>query len=101
MDERQGALFHQSLAHTGADAIAGGGAQSGNDEVADLQWSPSNSTVLGTVTADGRLEIWDLAASTLKPALHTRVPNTKLTCMLFLEGDPIVMTGGALPTLST
>lgn len=62
--------------------------------MADLQWSPYNSTVLGTVTVDGRLEIWDLATSTLKPALHTKVPDSKLSCMLFLEGDPIVMTGG-------
>ena len=72
--------------------------QSGNDEVADLQWSPYNSTVLGTVTVDGRLEIWDLASSTLKPALHTKVPGSKLSCMLFLEGDPIVMTGGECQT---
>ena len=43
--------------------------QSGNEEVADLQWSPTNSTVIGTVTCGGRLEIWDLSVSTQKPIL--------------------------------
>jgi len=39
--------------------------QSSNEEVLDVQWCPSNSTVFGAVTAGGRLQLWDFSVSTL------------------------------------
>lgn len=45
-----------------------------------ISWCPSDATVFGAVTEDGRIEIWDLAHSTLDPILthfpkkYVRVP---------------------------
>ncbi len=68
--------------------------QSGNDEVNDVQWCPSNSTVFGTVTAGGRLEIWDFATSTLRPAAQHVATRTRMLCLLFAPaGAPVVVAG--------
>jgi hypothetical protein len=50
--------------------------------------------VFGTVTCDGRLEIWDLTVSTLKPILEHTLKNVKLSTILFVESSPIVLCGG-------
>jgi WD40 repeat protein len=39
------------------------------DVVHDISWSPNKSTVFGSVTGDGRIEIWDLQTSTLDPVI--------------------------------
>ena len=45
--------------------------QAVNEEVNDAAWCPARSTVLASATAGGRLELWDLAQSVVKPAaLH-------------------------------
>merc|ERR1711871_958994 len=69
--------------------------QSGNEEVTDMCWSPSNSTVFGNVTGDGRLEVWDVNTSTLKPVLTSQLENTKLSCLLFSEASPVLVCGGS------
>jgi len=33
---------------------------SSNDYVADIRWAPTHSTVFGSVTGDGKLDIWDV-----------------------------------------
>jgi WD40 repeat protein len=40
-----------------------------SDVVHDVCWSPNISTLFGSVTGDGRLEVWDLARSTLDPVM--------------------------------
>ncbi|KAG2499039.1 hypothetical protein HYH03_003224 [Edaphochlamys debaryana] len=67
--------------------------QAGTTEVNDVQWCPTNSTVFGSVTASGRLEIWDFSLSTVKPVMHQRSPM-KLSCMLFAPSFPVVVCGG-------
>jgi len=73
--------------------------QSGTEQVNDVQWCKSNSTVFGSVTDGGRLEIWDLATSTLKPVIiHTEDDtinnnNVNYSCLLFSEEAPIVVCG--------
>lgn len=37
--------------------------------VHDISWCPSDSTVFGAVSEDGRIEIWDLGQSTLDPII--------------------------------
>jgi len=39
------------------------------DVVHDISWSPNKATVFGSVTGDGRIEIWDLETSTLDPVI--------------------------------
>ena len=34
-----------------------------SDVVHDVAWSPLSSTIFGSVTGDGRIEIWDLSVS--------------------------------------
>ena len=87
------------------------------------QWSPSNSTAFANVTKDGRLEIWDMEKSTLKPvvsykdvygkakaaaspkkpdAAHPAIgspaaaaqqSNRSLNCLLFNPNAPVVAVG--------
>jgi len=68
--------------------------QSGNEEVSDVSWSPTNSTVFGDVTKDGKLEIWDLTTSTLKPLLSTTIQD-RMSCLVFSEASPVIVCGGA------
>jgi len=44
--------------------------------VHDISWSPCSSTVFGSVTGDGRIEIWDLNVSTLDPVI-THFPEVE------------------------
>lgn len=69
--------------------------QSANDEVNDVQWCPTNSTVFGTATSGGKIEIWDLAASTLKPIAQHACDGRTFSCMLFSEESPVVVAGGS------
>jgi hypothetical protein len=59
--------------------------QSSNEEVLDVQWCPSNSTVFGAVTAGGRLELWDFGASTLRPVLQHASTKCAMTALLFAK----------------
>ncbi|KAK9829743.1 hypothetical protein WJX72_007628 [[Myrmecia] bisecta] len=67
--------------------------QSGNSEVNDVQWCPSSSTVFGDVTGGGRLQIWDIACSTVKPIAQHELEGVKQLCMLFASSSPIVVAG--------
>ena len=44
------------------------------DVTHDVAWSPLCSTVFGSVTGDGRVEVFDLAASTLDPVVTVMPP---------------------------
>jgi hypothetical protein len=59
--------------------------QSSNEEVLDVQWCPSNSTVFGAVTAGGRLELWDFGASTLRPVVQHASTKCAMTALLFAK----------------
>ncbi|GIL70976.1 hypothetical protein Vretimale_4066 [Volvox reticuliferus] len=67
--------------------------QASTTEVNDVQWCPTNSTVFGSVTANGRLEIWDFSLSTVKPVMHQKT-TMKLSCLLFAPSYPVVVCGG-------
>eukprot|EP00879_Flechtneria_rotunda_P011374 GHRR01011880.1.p1 GENE.GHRR01011880.1~~GHRR01011880.1.p1 ORF type:complete len:526 (+),score=206.29 GHRR01011880.1:689-2266(+) len=65
--------------------------QSSNEEVLDVQWCPSNSTVFGAVTAGGRLELWDFAVSTLRPVVQHANTKCALTALMFAKDAPVVI----------
>ena len=67
--------------------------QSTNSGIADVRWSPNNATVFGCVTEDGRLQIWDMSVSTLKPVLTQNLQGQKLSCLLFSKASPVVVCG--------
>jgi len=48
-----------------------------SDEVCDVNWSPSNSTLFASVTGDGRIELWDLKVSLLDPVVRKFKRPTK------------------------
>jgi len=54
-------------------------------QVYDVAWCPSNSTVFAAVTADGRLELWDFAVSTLRPVCQHAVTKSAMTALLFAK----------------
>jgi hypothetical protein len=53
--------------------------------VVDAAWCPHNSTVFGAVTSDGRLELWDFAASTLRPVTQHALTKCGMTALLFAQ----------------
>ncbi|KAF6261369.1 hypothetical protein COO60DRAFT_1625359 [Scenedesmus sp. NREL 46B-D3] len=65
--------------------------QSSNEEVLNVQWCPSNSTVFGAVTAGGRLELWDFSASTLRPVVQHASTKCAMTALLFAKDAPVVI----------
>jgi WD40 repeat protein len=63
-------------------------------QVNDVQWCPTNSTVFGTVTNKGYIEIWDISVSTMKPVSMKRpAGRTKQNCLLFSDTSPVVVCG--------
>lgn len=71
--------------------------QSGCDYMMDVEWSPVNSCVFGTVSRDGRVEVWNLASSLLDPAIkHEPEGDEKeLSCVLFAPNAPVILTGAS------
>eukprot|EP01018_Ginkgo_biloba_P020790 Gb_37488 [translate_table: standard] len=67
--------------------------QSATESVADVRWSSFNSCKFGTTSEGGRLEIWDLSASAARP-VAVFLENRKLSCMLFSEESPIIVSAG-------
>ena len=61
--------------------------QAVNEEVNDAAWCPACSTVLASATAGGRLELWDLAQSVVKPAALHCAPQVRQrnSCILLLK----------------
>jgi WD40 repeat protein len=49
--------------------------------------------MFGTVSPNGKLEIWDLENSSLDPTITHSVLDRQLTCILFGACSPIVVTG--------
>lgn len=45
--------------------------------IVDCSWAPHNSTVFATVSADARLQIWDLAVSCIDPVISLDVADAE------------------------
>ena len=63
-------------------------------DVTDVAWSPSDATVLATSSLDGGLDVWDLAISTLRPAVSAATAGGSLACVAFSETSPVIVAGG-------
>merc|ERR1711998_196782 len=59
-----------------------------SDVVHDVAWSPLSSTIFGSVTGDGRIEIWDLSTSLLDPAVCMYSDGTKNEDTFDTNDDP-------------
>lgn len=65
------------------------------DAVNDIEWSPHDSCVFGSVADDGRVEIWDLSYSNIKP-LITKKPESRSysrTMIRFCNEYPVLVSG--------
>ena len=69
--------------------------QHGTDEINDVKWCPSNSTVFGDVTSGGKVEVWDISTSILKPVLISIRGTASLTCLEFAQNAPIMVVGSS------
>lgn len=68
--------------------------QAGTTEVNDVAWCPSNATAFAAVAGCGRLELWDLEVSSLRPVAAAAPGGAKMRCVLFAEGGaPVVVAG--------
>ena len=66
--------------------------QSTMHQVNDIAWSPLSATAFAAVTADGRIDLWDLESSTLDPAATAHC-GTPLSSVAFARVDPVVVAG--------
>ncbi|KAL1520245.1 hypothetical protein AB1Y20_023715 [Prymnesium parvum] len=65
---------------------------SATDYVADICWSPDNSSVFASVTGDGRLDIWDISVNTLDPITSVQT-NQRLSSVAFSNNSPVIIVG--------
>jgi WD40 repeat protein len=66
---------------------------SGQDYVTDIQWSPTNSCVFGSVNRDGRVEVWNLGEKNpFDPAIKHHIEQKHLTCLTFSHNAPVILT---------
>eukprot|EP00210_Caulerpa_lentillifera_P001431 g1373.t1 len=49
------------------------------DEISDMKWAPFHSTVFACVTNGGKLEVWDIGISTVKPIAYHLLAGCKFT----------------------
>ena len=69
--------------------------QSGTEEIHDVCWSPTNSTVFGAVSG-GKVEVWDLSVSILKPATYSQSGAFgTFGCIRFAENSPVLFVGSS------
>lgn len=62
--------------------------------VHDCAWSPVNSCVFGTVTAQGRVDVYNLKRGTLEPACKLPLDDRRLNCMQFAQQEsPVLVVG--------
>ena len=64
------------------------------EQVSDVCWSPSDSTAFACSTTQGKLEVWDISISILKPASSLRTGGT-ISCATLSTKLPAIATGGA------
>lgn len=71
-----------------------------SDQVNDITWSPTTSSVFASVANDGRIEIWDLHRDPLAPVLthfdkdvSGNDVNTPKTVVRFSRNSPVVLSG--------
>eukprot|EP01065_Artemidia_motanka_P052322 TRINITY_DN9422_c0_g1_i1.p1 TRINITY_DN9422_c0_g1~~TRINITY_DN9422_c0_g1_i1.p1 ORF type:complete len:852 (+),score=295.52 TRINITY_DN9422_c0_g1_i1:72-2627(+) len=64
-----------------------------HDAVHDCAWSPSNACVFGTVTAQGRVDVYNMR-ETLEPACNLPLDDRRLNCMQFAQQEsPVIVVG--------
>ena len=62
--------------------------------VGDVDWSPVTSTVFAAATADGSLNVFDLAVDRLKPVVSQKIVTTgKLTRVQFNSKEGVILVG--------
>ncbi|RKP00336.1 hypothetical protein CXG81DRAFT_19698 [Caulochytrium protostelioides] len=67
----------------------------GRYAVMDVEWAPWSPTLLAAVTNDGRIEIWDLAHSTLDPVISHPVLERHFTACRFAPHVPSLLVGNS------
>ena len=66
--------------------------EKGQSPIADVAWSPSDSTQFSTVTASGRLDLWDLTVSSIDP-VASRECGSGLSRVAFARNAPVLVCG--------
>jgi WD40 repeat protein len=64
----------------------------------DIAWCPGNSTVFATVTADAKLQIWDLSVSSIDPVVTV---NTNEEEIVTDPVEEVIMDGERVNTASS
>ena len=62
------------------------------DYVADICWSPNNSTVFASVTGDGKVDVWDISINTLDP-IFSLSTGLRLSTVSFSIASPVLVVG--------
>ncbi|KAL9081605.1 MAG: hypothetical protein Q9159_007221 [Coniocarpon cinnabarinum] len=63
--------------------------------VEDLQWSPSESNVFASASADGTIRVWDRRSKARKPALSVRASDTDVNVLSWSRQTEYLIASGA------
>ena len=63
------------------------------DAVQDLCWSPAQANIFATCTAQGHIDVWDLA-DPLQPKVSLPLEDRSLNCLLFADHDGMILGAG-------
>ena len=66
-----------------------------DSSVEELQWSPSESNVFASASADGTIRVWDLRSKARKPALNVRVSSTDVNVLSWSKQTEYLIASGA------
>ena len=62
----------------------------------DVRWSPLNSCVFASVTADGHLDLWDMEKDVLAPSVSVESGHGRCSSLLFAPAAPVLLVGSDL-----
>lgn len=69
----------------------------GGNSIADCQWSPSSSTILGAITEEGYMHMYDLSISKTRPICKQKISNRgTLTKLIYHRWRPLAIVGTSM-----
>eukprot|EP00890_Picochlorum_soloecismus_P001296 jgi/Picsp_1/2167/NSC_05632-R1_78 kda intermediate flagellar outer arm len=69
----------------------------GGNSIADCQWSPSSSTILGAITEEGYMLMYDLSISKTRPTCKQKISSSgTLTKLVYHRWRPLAIVGTSM-----
>ncbi|KAF0991282.1 hypothetical protein HZS_7923 [Henneguya salminicola] len=87
--DKEGAIYVYSVENTDTPLKF----KANDASVEDLQWSPTEDSILASCACDGFIRIWDIRISSNQSLMQTRASETELNVISWSTFDPFVISG--------